>query len=537
MSFIIKDKATREWVQLHKKLYLTSKEQVLNKLGSSHAILKPLEVKYKKELSKGWSPTKLEIMIDEILQQKTELILLGDFHALQQSQRGHLRIIREVIKKNRNHRPLILGAEFLKAKDQKWIDLFLQKKISEKIFLKKIKWEQSWGFPWSHYLPLLEFARENNIKVIGLNWSFKEKKLSSLKSRENYSVLRLKKVKQIYPDSLIFIIYGELHLLKEQLPHSFEKLLNINKNSIVRIFQNFEPIYFKLTQQGLESQIEYLKMSRNNYCILNVPPWVKWQSYLMHLENKLDTEWDEFSLDLTDHLAKQIQFLSSILKIKVSIDEISVYTVGDESFFYKLKELGAKEYHFVKKLISLEKSFFHSKLQAGYLARMDINQMSSLASEYVHGKLSHRNFDYLEIEMQFIKLIWLQSVKYFGSKLINHKRKTSTLEDIRSSLHMSKSKNKRKILMMVLRQKMYEVAIIRSRFQKTNPLKFKSKLSGSSVDIWEAARLLGEMLGDKLFIYFRKNKMKQEQLKSIFTQTLFDPEFEEYYYSWILKLN
>jgi uncharacterized iron-regulated protein len=516
-------KATREWVQLHKKLYVQAKTQVFQNLGKVHFDFESLEKKYNTELKQPWRIINKDLLLSDL--KTRDLILMGDFHALQQSQKSQLRILRD-LKFLRN---IVLAVEFFQTKHQSHIDEFLNGEISSEELRTRVNWDKNWGFPWSHYLPLIEWAKENKVPIYGLDWSIQHQSFRALALRENFSAVQIKKIRRKHSKSLIAVIYGELHLSKKQFPVAIQK--NFKKNqklNVIRIYQNYEPIYFQLASRALETHAEYVRFKSGDFCVLSVPPWVKWQNYLLYLEQNFDKELDDLDIDYTDHVVKLVHFLRQALNLRIGTDSISIYTVGDEYFYRKIKsDLTPLEFTRVKTLIAKERSFFIPKLQMGYLARMSLSHTSILAAEYMHAEIAHRQNLSLCGKSDFLKQIWLHAMKYFGAKLINHKRKTDSLEDIRRSLlekDNKDSKNK-KALMLSLQQKVIEVSYL------TTGRKPKYKFKNMHPEIfWDAARLLGGMMGEKYFNAFHRGILPKKQIVKLLMAPIEAQGFEKFYY-------
>lgn len=522
-------KATREWVQLHKKLFIQAKNQVFQHLGKVRFDFEFLEKKYIAELRQPWRIISKDFILNDL--KNRDLILMGDFHALQQSQKSQLRILRDLIFK----RNIVLAVEFFQAKHQSYIKAYLEGQITAENLRARVEWDKNWGFPWTHYLPLLEWAKQNRVPIYGLDWSLKHQSFRALALRENFSAVQIKKIRRKYPKALIAVIYGELHLSKKQFPQAIQKNFTAkNKLNLVRIYQNYEPIYFKLASRALETHAEYIRFKSGDFCVLSVPPWVKWQNYLLYLEQNFDKELDDLDIDYTDHVVKLVQFLRQALNLKIGTDSISIYTVGDEYFYRKIKsELTKLEFANVKMLISKERSFYIPKLQMGYLARMSLSHTSILAAEYMHAALSERQKMNLGGMSDFLKQIWIQAMKYFGAKLINHKRKTDSLEDIRRSLlsnDTKDTKNKR-ALMLALQQKVIEVSYITTG-RKPN-YTFKDIYPET---FWDAARLLGGMMGEKYFSAFHRGVLSKKQIVKLLSNNVDRRNFNEFYYQQVVNI-
>ena len=153
------------------------------------------------------------------------------------------------------------------------------------MFFKKVLWKKGWGFPWENYQEIFHWAKKNKIQIIALN-DVKHRNLKdSLKKRD---IIANQILSECYETSAspIFVMYGESHMASKTLMKGFDK----KGVKYLKIFQNIDEIYFELMDLNKEDDIDVVKFNQNEYCVMNVPPWVKWQSHLMYLENKYDHE-------------------------------------------------------------------------------------------------------------------------------------------------------------------------------------------------------------------------------------------------------
>jgi hypothetical protein len=517
------DKATREWVQIRKKLYLQIKSDVQRLLGDVWKEFIPLEKKYAKELGQPWRSVAKEMMYEHL--QQSDVILLGDFHALQQSQRGHLRLMREWP----NPSGLVLAVEFFQARHQKFIDQFLKGRLSEKVFLEKISWAKSWGFPWEHYKPLLDWAMKHNVPIYGINWGLRQTKMGSIKTREHFSAVCLRKIHQQLPLKKLVVIYGDLHLSKDQLPTAIRRQEGFRRAQILKVFQNYEPLYFKALEQGIESKIETVQFRSGDFCIQSVPPWVKWQSYLLFLENTFDLHLEDFigTLDHTDHVAKLVEFLSAEFRLKIKGTSLAVYTADDTNVYARIRgRLARREWKVVQRWITEQRTFYVPELELGYLGRVTVNHTATLAGEYLHAFLSERKFLYFGGAKDFERQIWIQSMAYLGSKIINHKRKTNSIEDLRRTLLLGEGQQAhRKVVLLALHQKVREISFMTSN--KWIPLK---KIGYDDANYVDAARILGSMMGEKIYQLYRDKHWSTATVLKLLRMPLEPKNFKDDYY-------
>ncbi len=520
-----------KWIRIRKDLYLQMERQVRHRLGQDTPELTRYHKVYDKEFLKKWQASDKEALWEQIAQ--SQVVLMGDFHALHQSQKAQVRILRHLPKERKK----ILAVEFFEAADQDKIDQFLSGKLTEKDFLKAIKWQEKWGFPWEHYRPLLRWAQKHKISVCGLNKGYKKRNAASLKSRDIFAGKKIAELVRKNPDHLVFVIYGDLHLAGPHIPEEITKALGAPfAKKILSIFQNSERIYFQLLKQELEASTELVRLSQNIFCLMSVPPWVKWQNYLLYLEQAYDLELDEdddedeVALDYTDHIGRYVKIISEELGAPVSEANLSVYTARDPSFWSQVRQAyDAKSLALIEFMIAEEMSFYLPEISAAYLARGTVNHAASLAMRYVHAQLSGVKRLLVPNAHDFLPMIWLEGMAYFGSKIINHKRKADTIADIKASLaSRGPGYLGKEALQLAISQKMHELMMITGVAQsrpQNKPLKKGSYLI--------AAQLLGGMLGERLFGGYRKKLVSSVTLLSFLKKPVDQEGFNIVYYDML----
>ncbi|WP_295900743.1 ChaN family lipoprotein [uncultured Bdellovibrio sp.] len=519
----------QKWIRIRKDLYLQMRKQVRHRLGEDTPELMHYHKVYDKEFSKKWTASTKEALWEQMAQ--SQVVMVGDFHALHQSQKAQVRILRHIPK----DRKIILAVEFFEAADQEKINKYLSGKISEREFLKSVQWQSKWGFPWEHYRPLLRWAQKHKISVQGLNKSYKKRNAATLKSRDVFAGKKIAELIRQNPEHLVFVIYGDLHLASSHIPKEIENNLGRSfGKKILRIFQNAEQIYFQLLNRELEATTDLVRISQNTFCLMSVPPWVKWQNYLMYLEQAYDVELDDDDdddddsfLDYTDHVGRYVKIISEELGLPVTDANLSVYTARDTSFWSQVREhYDAKKLRWIESLIAEEMSFYLPEIGAAYLARGTVNHAASLAMRYVHAQSSGTKRLLTEMPQDFFGFIWLEGVAYFGSKIINHKRKTDTVADIKASLSSrGPSDLGKEALQLALAQKMHELMVITGVPQhrlQANPRKKWSYVL--------AANLLGGMLGERLYGGYRKKMISPATIVNFLKKSVDGSGFNVAYY-------
>lgn len=526
----------QKWIRIRKDLYRQMEAQVKNRLGGEDAELTLYRQQYEREFRKKWRASTKEDLFQRL--QQSRLILMGDFHALQQSQKTHLRVLKNFETTAGiadESKPLVLCLECFSGEDQVHLDRFFAGKISEKDFLKVIDWEAKWGFPFDFVRPLIRWAQQKKIPVYGLNRILKKRTAATLKSRDRYAASRIHQVLKQHPDAVVFVIFGDLHLAKDHIPAEILKLAGPKlRGKMFRLFQNAEKIYFELLEKEIESTVDVVELTKDAFCLLNVPPWVKWQNYLMYLEQTydlgLDDEDEDDALDYTDHVVAYVKIIAEELGLSISSDDLSVYTARDQNFWAQLPEhFSAKELAWIEAMIEEETSFYLPGLGFGYLARPTVNHAATLAAKYIHAKVASSSQSFLKPPDDFLRQIWEEGIAYFLSKIINHKRKTDTIADLRMALSTRGGPNATQLakepLMLALSQKMNELMTMSHRPVARPLLKPKKRVS-----YLIAARLLGGMMGERLYGGYSKRLLSDATLQQILRKKLGDPKFDAAYF-------
>ena len=95
------------------------------------------------------------------------IVYVGETHDNPASHRQELTVLKAMAQRYPGR--LALGMEMFTPVQQGALDEWVAGKLTEKQFLKKTRWYRTWGFDFDYYKPLLDFARDNRIPVVGLN--------------------------------------------------------------------------------------------------------------------------------------------------------------------------------------------------------------------------------------------------------------------------------------------------------------------------------------------------------------------------------
>ncbi len=94
------------------------------------------------------------------------IVLLGETHDNAEHHRWQLHTLAALHGRTKK---LILGFEMFPRNAQDHLDRWVSGEISEKAFLKAVKWNQTWGFDPDLYMPLFHYARMHRLPMVALN--------------------------------------------------------------------------------------------------------------------------------------------------------------------------------------------------------------------------------------------------------------------------------------------------------------------------------------------------------------------------------
>ncbi len=503
--------------QIRKEFYLTTRKRVEVILGRESTQLAKYRLRYENELDRlSCAPSTKKQFIDRLHEAK--IVLVGDFHAQKQSSRGLLRLLRKMDK------DFILCVECLTATDQPAIDEFLNGKLSEKEFLGRVQWKKKWSFPWENYRPLFKWAQQSQIRVFGIN---ADAKIMSLAQRDAYSAKLVNQIWQRVKPKKIFIQYGDLHLASTHLPKEIKK--QMPKANLCIVYQSPEIIYFKVMEEQKEMTTDVVRLSKNQWALNVLPPWVKWQDFLLYLESGYDKKIKRAEHDLTDSVAHSVTLLCDSFGFKVDTSSFSVYSSMDDSFFDQVDSLPLTLRKRVLENCQEGHSFYIPELQIAYVSRLSVNHVSKVAAQYIYFMQKGFSRTIADPKKDFLKLIWLEMVTYLCTKIANPKRKSDTLQDIRAALQKEQFDDRGKeALMLALHQKLTELQFISlKRIKNISVLQTKVTNTKSYVI---ASQILGGIMGEKFYSALIKKYLKLPTDKKIIFKDLQSSHFTEAYY-------
>ncbi len=500
-----------ELLDLQKKLWRWNREVIDHSILVKEPGFSAYEKAYRRAVKGYEKPVDHEEMIEAAL--ASDVIYVGDYHTCNQSQRSFLRVLKAVVKRDKR---FVLGLELLHKRHQDALDRYLDGRISESTFLRKIKLQEHWVFDlWDNFKPLFDFCRYHGIRMYAIDAAASD---SDVRTRDAASARVLARIMKVNPDKRLFVLIGDLHIAPQHLPADLKRELKKAglKKRHLALYENSESIYWRLAEMGQDDSVEVVRLPGGDYCRMHTPPVVCQRSYLNWLEH------EEGEIDYADAKSSFLEIADRICEfLRIALgkerDEVEVFTCGDLSFLKKLREserFSKGELATIKRQILASESYYIARTKFVYLANLSLNHAAEEAAHFVKSLCSGEEKP-REVVDAFYANILHEALGFFGSKIINHKRKCYHEKDFANLLAYFQS-------VRVPRERMLEhetAALVTEykRMEKRGRALAYTEIFRSRMDLFLAVtHALGYILGDRLYYGLLGGKIGKPEIKNLF---------------------
>ena len=492
-------------VAMHREIFRRNQQRINE---SVHGYTKEFQ-KYEREYARGVRTYKQRANAKQLNRalQDANIVYVGDYHTLRQSQRTFLRLLRRIPK----NRPVTLALEFVQGKHQKVLNAFLAGEIEQSEFLQAIDHEAHWLFGgWDGFEEIFDHARSEGQSIIGIDTLGRGPAGTTLRTRDRYAARRIAKARRKDPENLILVLVGELHVAPKHLPAEVDALLPDIDNRSLILYQNCEEIYWSLEAKGLEHEVEIVRLSPNEFCIMNTPPIVCQQSFLNWLQ--LDDEGLQLEAP-EENFKEYARLVASFFDLKLgdALDEVEIATVADLSFLKRLQRRGDfsdEDMRQIREQILRSESYYIPKAKMVYLGNLSVNHAAEEATHFVRHVCSNSEEPRLLVDA-FYAVVLEEAVGFLGSKLMNHKRKCPHMADFQRMLR-SKSRTawEKSLARLVLKH---------HRMETGQRVKKLAEVYECDVDLFNAVtHSLGYQLGDKLYYGLVGGQLAKNEVRELF---------------------
>ncbi len=205
------------------------------------------------------------------------IVLVGDYHALPNSQRYLASLLRDP---ELRQRPVVLGVETIFSRDQHILDEWFRGEIDEDELRQRIRFELDWGYEWPPFYELLSAARDHGAPIYGLDCMPRED-LRKIGARDRHAADKIAELRRHYSDALIIVLFGESHLAPQHLPSLLQERLPAEPT--LTVLQNVDALYWRAAGEARD-HVEAVEVGKNILCVFNATPLEKYATYRLWLD-------------------------------------------------------------------------------------------------------------------------------------------------------------------------------------------------------------------------------------------------------------
>ncbi|HZQ67002.1 MAG TPA: ChaN family lipoprotein [Terriglobales bacterium] len=218
----------------------------------------------------------LEFAEWKLLVAQSDVVLIGDYHALPASQRFAARLLEELA---HGDRPVVLALETIFARDQHILDEWWRREIDEDELRHRIRFDLDWGYDWEPFSELLFTAREHAEGLYGLDCMPRED-LRKIGARDKHAAHKLAEIRRRHPKAVILVLFGESHLAPDHLPRELQQ--HFSSERVLTVLQNVDALYWQAAGEPRDV-VEAVRVNESVTCVFNSTPLEKYEHYRLHL--------------------------------------------------------------------------------------------------------------------------------------------------------------------------------------------------------------------------------------------------------------
>lgn len=326
------------------------------------------------------------------------------------------------------------------GRQQRVLDRFLRDEISEKEFLRRIRYELEWGYDWESFRAIFQVAREYNIPVFGIDCEPRSG-FRYIRRRDNYASTRIADIVEKNPGAKVVVVIGESHLARAHLPGKVQQKLrrrSLERRSLI-VLQNLEGIYWQLVERGLQ-HAEVVRLAPDAFCVFNASPIGKYEAYRQVLDRWRGENEDDSAVDLAPTVYNIIDTILDFLQVnkytyclrkaggftEFLVDAYpEVYGPGDYPAFRRVlkgNRFSAEETDEILEHVRKKGSCYVPRLNAIFLGQFDLAHGGEEAGHFVNLCLKREIYEEAPADLPqhdlFYGQVMEEALAFFGSKLI-----------------------------------------------------------------------------------------------------------------------
>jgi hypothetical protein len=439
---------------------------------------------------------------------------VADYHTHRLAQKTLVTLLRAV---QQQVQSLVIATEFVHRRHQAELDRFLEGRIGEATFLKRIRYREQWPYDiWPNFKPLFDLAAEQGLPMVAIDADYQ----LPLPERDRLAAAAIAKAAIRHPEATVVVSAGQMHVAPPHLPAKVDLAFigaGLPSPERVVVYQNAEEIYWQLAAEGRE-EVEVVQVGPGEYCVNNTPPLVQQLSYLHWI--RFDEELIEYT-QIESTVRSLIADLAGYLGLEIgdAVQRVRVLLPGDLELLDVLEGSGLSERERREILgrVEAEESVCVPALGLVYIATLSVNHAAEEAAHYLKHVVSGAAAPEDPRDL-FYFVALNEACAFFASKVVNPKRKTDHAGRLRATAAQARKKrvlsDDEAAAVVALEHLSWERGAKRGRrFSAGAKLKRPAVFNG-------AAHLLGYILGDLLYYGLMDGTVAKAAIRDLFAARL-----------------
>ncbi len=203
---------------------------------------------------------------------ESDLLLVGDYHALPRSQQFAAELVEQL---SRAGRKVVLGLEMVFARDQRFLNAWQRREIGDEQLRHRIRHDTEWGYSWEPLRDLLLRARAQGAEIRGLD-CLPRGDLRRIAIRDRHAASKIEEIREEMPDAVQVILFGESHLAPQHLPRLVRNAFPDAR--VLVLLQNVDQIYWQASGERVDP-VNAVRVDDGTICVFNSTPLEKYESY------------------------------------------------------------------------------------------------------------------------------------------------------------------------------------------------------------------------------------------------------------------
>jgi hypothetical protein len=384
---------------------------------------------------------------------KSDVVLVGDYHALPNSQRYLASLIADqaiadsaTAVSDSGRRPIVLGIETIFSRDQHILDEWIRGEIDEAELRQRIRFELDWGYAWEPFYELLLVARENGAAVYGLDCMPRED-LRKIGARDRHAAGMIADVRRRHPDALVLVLFGESHLAPQHLPALLRH--HLPQEKLFTVLLNVDALYWRAAGEDRE-HVQAVKVHEDVACVLNATPLEKYENYRLYLDRwgRDDHSAPDLGPTLYNLVDGMVRFLGinqysphNTTQPRLLVDSMpEVYSRSSDALLRRLlsrKGFSAQDRRSLLRKVRERGSVYLAPINAVYVRQFQMTASAEDATRFLHqacrglpnrcAKTLSQNGHSVEAQLRsaddaFYVAVLENALAFFGSRILHPAR-------------------------------------------------------------------------------------------------------------------